>query len=96
LKRFRASTSHPQPFSPEYRGEGSRSDVGATDTALKELKDFKQLTTLSLMHTSVTDAGLKELKSLKQLPSLHLTGTQVTDEGVADLQKALPDCTISR
>src|SRR5436309_312206 len=43
-----------------------------TDAVLKELKDLKQLASLSLRLTKVTDAGLKELKHLKQLTSLDL------------------------
>ena len=68
-----------------------------TGAGLKELKDLKQLTTLSLFATRpVTDAGLKELKDLKQLSSLNLAETKVTADGVADLQKALPGCKITR
>ena len=71
-------------------------EIGVTDAALKELKDLKQLTWLSLTVTQVTDAGLKELANLKQLTSLNLIHTKVTDDGVADLQKALPGCHIGR
>ena len=34
-----------------------------TDAGLKELKDLKQLTTLSLGGPKVTDAGVKELQA---------------------------------
>src|SRR5947208_8506214 len=50
-----------------------------TDAVLKELKDLKQLASLSLRLTKVTDAGLKELEDLKQLTSLDLRDTEVTD-----------------
>src|SRR5437867_4478203 len=53
-----------------------------TDADLKELKEFKQLTTLILQLTQVTGAGLKDLKELKQLKELHLGSTQVTDAGL--------------
>src|SRR5438067_2530453 len=55
-----------------------------TDAILKELKHFKQLTTLGLGGNcfQVTDAGLKELADLKQLTTLGLGRTQVTDEGL--------------
>ena len=60
-------------------------EIGVTDAALKELKDLKQLTWLSLTVTQVTDAGLKELKHLKQLTSLDLSHTKVTDAGLKEL-----------
>ncbi len=44
----------------------------------------------------MTDSGLKELAALNGLHTLNLFGAQVTDAGVAALQKALPDCKISR
>src|SRR5438094_747126 len=57
-----------------------------TDAGLKELKDFKQLTTLDLTFTRVTAAGLKELKELKQLTSLYIDGGKVTDAGMKELR----------
>ncbi len=65
-----------------------------TDTDLKELAAFKNLTTLDLSSTKVTDACVKELASLKNLTSLELRSTKVTDAGVKELQKALPECNI--
>ena len=71
--------------------------TNVTDAGLKELKDFKQLTSLDVSWSKqVTDAGLKELKDLKQLTRLNLADTKVTDDGVAELQKALPGCKITR
>jgi internalin A len=67
-----------------------------TDTGLKELKEFKQLTLLDLGHTLVTDAGMKELKEFKHLAYLKLADTLVTDEGLKELKEALPRCEISR
>ena len=46
--------------------------------------------------SATTDAGLDRLKGFTQLRELDLTGTQVTDAGVAKLQKALPNCKITR
>ena len=65
-------------------------------TGLEHLKGLTNLKTLYLDYTKVTDAGLENLKGLKSLRSLGLTNTNVTDEGVKKLQKALPDCRISR
>ena len=67
-----------------------------TDAGLKELKDFKQLTSLDLRDTQVTDAGLKELKDLKQLTTLILDRTKVTDVGIEELRAALPNCKVIR
>jgi len=67
-----------------------------TDADLKDLKELKQLTTLSLWGTQVTDKGLEELKELKQLAYLDLSGTEVTREGADDLRMALPGCLIDR
>src|SRR5207237_7670324 len=47
-----------------------------TDADLKQLKAFKQLTSLDLTGTQVTDAGMKELADLKKLTSLDLAGLQ--------------------
>jgi hypothetical protein len=45
----------------------------------------------------VTDASLKELAGLKGLQTLNLLDCKgVTYPGVAELQKALPDCKITR
>ena len=40
--------------------------------------------------------GLVHLKGLTNLQELSLYYTKVTDAGVADLQKALPNCKISK
>jgi hypothetical protein len=70
-------------------------DTRVTDEGLKELKGFKNLTTLVLFGTHVTYEGLKELKDLKNLTWLQLT-TNVTEAGQKDLEKALPKCKIIR
>jgi len=70
--------------------------TNVADVGLKHLNEIKSLQTLWLYNTKITDAGLEHLKGLKSLRSLGLTNTNVTDEGVKKLQKALPDCRISR
>jgi hypothetical protein len=53
---------------------------------LKELKEFKQLTSLDFSRCrGVTGVGFSELKELKQLTALNLSSTQVTDAGVKEL-----------
>jgi len=54
------------------------------------------LQTLNLYGTKVTDAGLEHLKGFTNLETLSLYGTQITSAGVADLQKALPNCKITK
>ncbi len=48
------------------------------------------------MDTKVTDAGLVHLTGLTNLQTLNFSFTKITDAGVAELQKALPNCKISR
>lgn len=67
-----------------------------TNAGLKDLSDFKNLTTLDLRNTKVTDVGLKELGGLKHLSMLELRGTKVTGVGVNELAEALPKCEFKR
>ena len=67
-----------------------------TAAGLVHLKGLTKLTYLELRNTSITDAGLLHLKDLTNLRDLALYETQVTDAGIADLQKALPNCRISK
>ena len=55
-----------------------------------------RLRSLYLTSTKVSGAGLVHLKGLANLQGLTLGGTQVTVAGVAELQKALPNCEISK
>ncbi len=66
------------------------------DEDQKHLGGLVQLQELDLSYTSVTDAGLKHLKGLTQLRRLLLHFSNVTAAGAAELQKALPNCQISR
>jgi len=70
--------------------------IRITDTGLVHLKGLATLQMLFFRQTQITDAGLVHLKGLVNLLSLYLHKTQVTDTGVADLQKALPNCEISK
>ena len=67
-----------------------------TDAGLEYLHDLNQLRGLDLGGTKVTNAGLVHLEGLNELQVLMLEGTHVTSEGVAKLQKALPNCKITR
>ena len=67
-----------------------------TDAGLVHLKGLTSLQTLNLYGTQITDAGLVHLKGLTGLQELYLFSTEITDAGVAELQKALPNCGISK
>jgi Leucine-rich repeat (LRR) protein len=67
-----------------------------TDAGLLHLKGLTKLQKLTLFRIKITDAGLVHLKGMTNLKGLNLFGTKVTDAGVAELQKALPNCYISR
>ena len=72
-------------------------DSQVTDAGLVHLKGLTKLRELYLDETKVTDAGLEHLAGLTNLQKgLNLTLTQITDAGVAELQKALPNCDISK
>lgn len=58
-----------------------------TDESLKNIKDCKNLTRLSLNHTQITDKGLENLIHMDQLRSLSLVGTKVSVKGIARLSK---------
>ena len=71
------------------------SGTKVTDKGLEHLKALNQLQELKLDGTNVTDAGLEHLKRLR-VDTLSLAHTKVTNSGVAKLQRALPDCQITR
>ena len=63
---------------------------------LLALKDLPDIRALDLSQVPVNDSDLEHVTPLKELRQLDLTSTKVTDEGVAKLQKALPNCKITR
>ena len=61
------------------------------------LKGLTNLESLVLTgYTQITDSGLVHLKNLSNLEARSLSYTKVTDAAIAELQKALPDCKISK
>jgi Leucine-rich repeat (LRR) protein len=67
-----------------------------TNAALAHIEGLAQLQRLNLRDSNVTNAGLEHLKGLTKLKTLTLGITKVTDAGIGDLEKALPNCGISR
>ena len=67
-----------------------------TDAGLVHLVGLTKLEGLELSRTPITDARLVHLRGLTKLEWLYLEETQVTDTGVAELQKALPNCEITK
>lgn len=57
---------------------------------------FITVEVVNLDSAKLTDYDLKHLEGMKHLKQIYLSSTQVTDGGVAELQKALPNCKISR
>lgn len=66
------------------------------DAGLVHVESMTQLQYLMFDDTEITDAGLIHLRGLTNLVHLSLDGSNVTAAGVAELQKALPNCTITR
>lgn len=67
-----------------------------TDEGLEHLGKLSQVTELRFQSDRCTDAGLKHLHGLKQLKVLAIYSDRFTDEGIAELQRALPNCAVSR
>lgn len=67
-----------------------------TDVGLRHLARIPGLEHLWLNDTRVSDAGLVQLTELTKLRRLYLHNTLVTPQGVRELQKALPNCRITR
>ena len=74
----------------------SLSNTQMTEEGLVHLKGLANLKTLSLLGTQITDAGLVHLTDMASLELLLLDNTQITDAGFAELQKALPNCKITK
>ncbi len=56
------------------------------DAAMEHLKDFTELSDLSLRFTDITDAGLAHSKGLAKLSHLDLGFTRITDAGLVHLR----------
>src|SRR5580704_3793243 len=58
-----------------------------TDTDLRRLSQYPELTTLDLSLTHITDEGMAELKNLRNVTDLNLYYAEyVTDQGVASIK----------
>src|SRR5580693_8234296 len=58
-----------------------------TDTDLRRLADYPELTTLDLSLTHITDEGMAELKNLPNITDLNLYYAEyVTDQGIAAIK----------
>jgi hypothetical protein len=71
-------------------------EAKTTDAGLEHLKTLKNLERLALESANITDAGLEHLKALENLKMLYFDSAQCSDAAVESLQKALPNCEISR
>jgi len=68
-----------------------------TDAGLVHLKTLTNLKVLGLRATQITDAGVRQLTGLTNLQRIDVTRCDnITEAGVAELQKALPNCKITK
>ncbi len=61
------------------------SNQPVSDSDLKKISAFKNLTRLNIEKSSITDAGLVYLQNLPNLEQLNLYGTNITDSGLENL-----------
>ena len=68
-----------------------------SQTAVADLSPVTNLSNLERLFLGGTQVNdLKPLVGLSSLEELYIEGAPVTDEEVHDLQKALPNCKITR
>jgi internalin A len=71
-----------------------------TDEAVKQiaanLPDLEYLELGAGLGTDITDASVAHFARLKKLKHLGVNGSKVTADGLKELQKALPDCKVSK
>ena len=68
----------------------------STHAGLVHPSGLTNLARLELDGTQVTEIGMMSLAGLTNLEQLDLIGSRVTYAGLAELEKALPNCDISR
>lgn len=67
-----------------------------SDAGFVHIEDLAELHSLDLTGTNVTDNGLAHIGGLNRLQHLNLSHTHVTNSGVDYINRALPNCFISR
>jgi hypothetical protein len=71
-----------------------------TDEAVKQiaanLPDLEYLELGATLGTDITDASVAHFARLKKLKHLGVNGSKVTADGLKELQKALPDCKVTK
>lgn len=66
------------------------------DDGLTQLKNLSRLQYLDLSHAQISDRAIGDLAQMRSLATLNLSGTRVSQAGLDRLQRALPECQISR
>jgi hypothetical protein len=67
-----------------------------TDRGMEAIGQLPRLKFLDLRDNRISDRGLQSLRSLRALEKLGLDRTDVTAGGIAELERALPNCKITR
>ena len=68
----------------------------ATDESIALLQQLSCLRKLKISGDNVTDAGIENIIHLTNLQEMDLTETTISSSGIERLQRALPNCQVSR
>jgi hypothetical protein len=71
-------------------------ETQVSDLEICHLLHMRKLRILDLTGTKITDAGMELVSRLTKLEYLELSNTRITDKGFKKVQRALPNCKISR
>ena len=88
-------TDEPTDVPSDQSGDDAVAALKKLGARIKQ-DDHGEVVEISIASAKITDADLVHLKGLMELQELNLGDAKVTDTGVADLQKALPNCKITK
>ncbi len=94
LSQATTDKQHHRPRSPDEVARLHYWCATFTDSGLKEVAEFKNVTIIDLGRMRITDAGIEHLTKFKKLKFALLHETNISKEGFAKLRKALPRCRV--